>query len=92
MTNKTWKRPHGEAEVKGMGDGKILITTSNLDTVRLFDKVVEPPIEHKEHPLATIPYSGIIMSDVINQMDGLRLKRKVEEEWGSIESKRRKLW
>ncbi|KAI9082194.1 hypothetical protein K1719_035934 [Acacia pycnantha] len=38
-----------------------------------------------------IPYDGRVMSDMINQMGGLGLKRNAEEEWESAELKRRKV-
>ncbi|KAI9089095.1 hypothetical protein K1719_029374 [Acacia pycnantha] len=39
---ETWKRPHRNADTKGVGDFKIHVTTPSPDTVRLNDKVVEP--------------------------------------------------
>ncbi|KAI9111818.1 hypothetical protein K1719_017508 [Acacia pycnantha] len=47
-----------------------------------------PSEEHKEDNLAMVLYRGRILSNVIDELNGLGLKRSADEDWNSSEPKR----
>ncbi|KAI9127895.1 hypothetical protein K1719_000888 [Acacia pycnantha] len=69
---------------------KLVVVEEDLFTIRLH-KPCKRSQEQEENQLAIIPFNGKVLNEVINVLDGLGLKRNVEEELVSVMAKKRRM-